>query len=419
MRVLIPATDIYRAKVAQRLYSLANGLIALLRWCLWPGPRPAEARNVCLYRIGNLGDIICALPAIQGVRDAYPNAKFTLVTSPGKQGMPGAQELLGGAQWLDHLVVYHTEDIGTLRQRLAFIKQLRRSKFDVWIDLSHDLATLRVALRNMLAARLAGARWAYGWRISTIRWAVQAQSLYKTFPDEVHRLIQVIETCGITAQGARFPLPLTERHASAVDTALRDFVPPGSAPVAIAPGAKRSTNRWPLDRYAEIAQALSQRGFYVVFLGGGGEKEPCQRLASQIGPRALSLAGRLSVLESCEVLKRCAFVLCNDSGVQHMAAAVSTPCISIFSSWQLRGKWRPYGPQHIVLQKDVPCHTCYLEECPHDNLCIKLVGTSEVLEAASILAGRQWALANFTRQSFRRPLAELLELDEGLKSCRS
>lgn len=419
MRVLIPATDIYRANAAEVLYSLVNALIALLRWCLWPSPRPVEARNVCLYRIGNLGDILCALPAIQAVRDAYPNAKLTLVTSPGKRGMPGAQELLSGAQWLDHLVVYYTEDIGTLRQRLAFIKQMRRSKFDVWIELSQDRTTLRTAFRNMLAARLAGARWAYGWRVSTIRWAVQAQSEYKTFPYEVVRLMHAIEACGITAQEARFPLPLTEQHASAVDAVLRDFVPPGAAPVAIAPGAKRSTNRWPLDRYAEVAQALSQRGFFVVFLGGAGEKEACQCLASRIGPRARSLAGRLSVLESCEVLKRCAFVVCNDSGVQHMAAAVSTPCLSIFSRQALRGRWWPYGGGHIVLQKDVPCHTCYLEECPHDNLCIKLVGTSEVLEAASILAGRRRALANFTQQSLRRPLAKLLELDCGRKSCRS
>jgi hypothetical protein len=46
------------------------------------------------------------------------------------------------------------------------------------------------------------------------------------------------------------------------------------------------------------------------------------------------------------------------------------------------------GPQHIILQKFVPCHTRFLEECPHDNLCLKLVETSEVLEAARILAER-------------------------------
>lgn len=380
-----------RVKVAEVVYGLANALVALVRWCLWPGRRPVEARNVCLYRIGNLGDIICALPAMQAVRNAYADAKLTLVTSPGHRGLPGAQELLRGAPWLDDLMIYNVEDIATLRQQWGYIKQLRQKKFDVWIDLSHNRATLRVVFRNMLAARLGGARWACGWRISTIRWAARAQSANKIFPNEVVRLTRGIEGCGITAQEPLFPLPLTAQHALAVDAALGDFVPPGTAPVAIAPGAKRSTNRWPLERYAEVAHALVQRGFLLVFLGGPGEKAACQRLAFLIGPRALSLAGQLSPLESCEALKRCAFVVCNDSGVQHLAAAVSTPCVSIFSFSDQRGKWRPYGPQHIVLQKEVPCHTCFLEECPHDNLCVKLVETSEVLGAALTLAERQQA----------------------------
>jgi len=381
----------YRAKLAEALCRLENALVGLVRWCLWPGPKPVEARYVCLYRIGNLGDIICALPAMQAVRNAYSSARLTLVTSPGKRGMPGAQELLSGAAWLDDLVVYHAEDIATLRQRLTFIKRLRRMKFDVWIELSHDLTTLRVVFRNMLAARLAGARWGCGWRISTIRWGARAQSEGKTFPHEVERLTHGIGSCGIGAREAHFPLPLNEQHASVVSAALNGFVPPGTAPVAIAPGAKRLPNRWPLDRYAEVAEALSTRGFFVLLVGGAGDKDACQWIASRMSKEALNLAGRLSVLESCELLRRCAFVVCNDSGVQHMAAAVSTPCVSIFSDRDMRGKWRPYGPQHIVLQKDVPCHTCYLDECPFDNHCVKLVETSEVLEAARVLGERRQA----------------------------
>ena len=380
-----------KARAADVLKVSANTLISLVRWCLWPGSRPTEAQNVCIYRIGNLGDIICALPAMQAVRDAYPNAKLTLLTSAGKRDGVGAQALLNGAPWLDDLVSYYIEDMATLRQRWRYFKQLRSRKFDAWIELSRNRITLRVVFRNMLAARLAGARWAYGWRISTIRWAAQAQSECKTFPNEVARLLHVTEACGIIAKERRFPLPLTEQHALTVDAVLKDFVPPGIAPVAIAPGAKRPTNRWPPERYAEVAQGLAERGFFVLFLGGPGEQEICQGMASRMGPRALSLAGRLSPLESCEALKRCAFVVCNDSGVQHMAAAVSTPCVSIFSFQDQPGKWHPYGPQHIVLQKYVPCHTCFLEYCPHDNLCVKLVEVSEVLEATRILAERQQA----------------------------
>ena len=158
--------------------------------------------------------------------------------------------------------------------------------------------------------------------------------------------------------------------------------------VAIAPGAKRPTNKWPLDRYAKVAEVLAARGYFVLLLGAANDHESCASIASLAGRGVLNLAGRLSVLESCEALRRCAFAICNDSGVQHMAAAVSTPCVSIFSVRDMRGKWRPYGSQHVVLEKEVACHTCYLEECPHDNLCVKQIQVSDVLAAAQEVAAR-------------------------------
>ena len=374
-----------QSAVASALYVLQNAFLSLVRCCFWPRRRPERARHVCLYRIGNLGDMLCALPAIDAVRLAYPGARLTLVTSPGKTGMPGAHELLASAPWLDELFVYHSEDIRTFGQRFRLIRQLRRKKFDVWIELPSSLATLPVLLRNMLVARLSGAKWGYGWRVSTIRWAARAQAERKVFPNEVERLRQIVARCGISAPLLRFPLPVTEQHTAAVDGLLRDFTPAGAPVAAIAPGAKRPANRWPLERYVEVGQALSRRGFYLLLVGGTGEEQSCAWIASRIGTNVLNLAGRTSALESCEALRRCAFVVCNDSGVQHMAAAVSTPCVSIFSAREMRGKWYPQGTGHVVLQRDVPCRACYLDECPRDNFCIKLVKVSDVLCGTEIL----------------------------------
>lgn len=346
------------------LYAVANTVLALARFCLWPRRRPAQARSVCVYRIGNLGDILCALPAIDAVRRAYPGARITLVTSPGKTGMPGARQLLAGAPWLEELFVYHSEDIRTWAQCLRLIRQLRGRKPDLWIELPSSLATAPVLLRNMLAARLSGASWGYGWTVSTIRWSARAQAERKVFPNEVERLLRVVARCGIRTTSPQFPLPITEQHAAAVDQLLGSFSPESVQLAAIAPGAKRSANRWPLERYVEVGQALSGQGFRLLLVGGAGDEPSCAWIASQIGTNTLNLAGRTSVLESCEALKRCAFVVCNDSGVQHMAAAVGTPCVSIFSAREMPGKWYPHGASHAVLREDVPCRACYLDACP-------------------------------------------------------
>jgi heptosyltransferase-2 len=119
----------------------------------------------------------------------------------------------------------------------------------------------------------------------------------------------------------------------------------------------------------------------VVVLGGPGDAAECGAIASAIGPGAHSLAGALSLEESCELLRRCELLVCLDSGVQHLASAVGTPCVSLFSCWQMRGKWRPYGERNVVLQKWVDCHTCMLERCPRDNMCIKKISAEDVAHA--------------------------------------
>jgi ADP-heptose:LPS heptosyltransferase len=369
------------AWLAKYIEASLNAILRVARRCLWPGRRPTRAQRVCIYRIGNLGDILCALPAMHSVRKAYPEARLTLLTSPGPTGLSGAPDLLANAAWLYEVLVYHSEEIDTVGQKLQLLKKLRQRRFDVWIELSSSLATAGVILRNMGFARLAGARWGQGWTISTIRWAARAQSRSRVFPNEVERLLRVVARCGIRTEHVSFPLPLRDHHAAAIDALL-----PGAARwVALAPGAKRPANRWPLDRYAALGRELSRRGFFVLLLGGAEEGEACNLLAAEIGSAVLNLAGRLSVLESCELLRRCAFLVCNDSGVQHMAAAVSTPCVSLFAAREMPGKWHPYGARNVVLRKDVACHSCYRDECPQGNLCLGLIQVPEVLRATELL----------------------------------
>ncbi len=380
-----------------------------MRKCLWPGERPREARRVCIYRNGNIGDIVCALSAMYAIRQAYPNAHLTLLTSPGRRGLPGAAELLQGADWLDELFVYYLDDIATFRQRLKLVRRLRERACDIWIELPQEMAPFGTALRNMLAARLAGAGWGYGWGISTIRWAAKAQSEFLRFPNEVERLLAVVSASGIPFGEPVFPLPLSDLHRRTVDDLLSGNGLTGRPLVAIAPGAKRSTNRWPLDRFAEVGRHLASRGFGVVVMGGASDLDICREVTSAVGPLAVAIAGQCTLLESTELLKRCRLLICNDSGVQHLAAAVHTPCLSLFSFWQPRGKWWPYGSEHTVVQKWVECHTCLLDTCPHDNLCINLIETDEIIAMADqklasteLVRGRESSTASVARSCGKR-----------------
>ncbi|MBV8362317.1 MAG: glycosyltransferase family 9 protein [Deltaproteobacteria bacterium] len=311
----------------------------------------------------------------------YPRAEVTLLSSPGRRGAPGASELLEGASWLKQLIIYYSDDLASRDRRRELLSQLRASEFDIWFELPASLVRMREILRNMLVARLAGAKWGYGWQLSTIRLAAQAQSERFTFPTEVERLVSIVMASGIPVESISYPLPIREHHQQRVSSLLNSVNTPL---VAIAPGAKRPTNRWPVERFAEVGRYLKDN-FAILVLGGASEQKICAEVATAVGRSTLNLAGKTSLLESAEILRRCRLAICNDSGTQHLAAAVGTPCISIFSRRDLKGKWWPYGSQHTVLYKDIGCHTCFLDNCPYENRCLNMVSAPEVVGSADRL----------------------------------
>jgi ADP-heptose:LPS heptosyltransferase len=263
------------------------------------------------------------------------------------------------------------------------VRDLRKRLFDVWIELpDNDLGILKL-LRNMLFARACGPRWAYGWQLASMSWAKRAQARSLRFAHEIDRLQALVRHCGIATGEAKFPLGLRESHRRKIDQLLERVGLAGRRLVAVAPGAKRPSHRWPVERFTEVARSLGADGLGVAVIGSEAERDLCAQVAAGIGHPQWCFAGEMSLLESCELLGRCELVICNDSGVQHMAAAGGTPCLSLFASTNLPGQWWPYGPRSRVIQKLVPCHTCFKDTCPNDNLCLRLISADEVKQTAS------------------------------------
>src|SRR5258706_12354951 len=245
------------ASVAAGLYRTINGTLNRAARLLWPRSRPATAERVCVFRIGHIGDIVCALPAIRAVREAYPTARLTLLTSPGPRGTDGAAEVLEGAEWIDELRIYYGDEIDTWSKRFSLLRELRTRSFDVWIDLPQDLSSVTRQFRDMTFAWLAGAKWARGWRIDTLRWAAQAQSEHLAFPNEVDRTLDIVRDAGFEMGETQFGLPRAPEVIARVAAMLRTKGLDSQRLVAIGPEARRSTNAWVTERFVEVARELS------------------------------------------------------------------------------------------------------------------------------------------------------------------
>ncbi len=362
--------------------NLGNAAITTMRMALWPRRRPLRAARVCVCRVGAIGDLVCATPALHAIRRAYPDAHLTLLTTPGKYSRSRhAEELLGDAAWIDEIITYDLESVRTFKDRVAFGAMLRARKFDAWFDLTLDRASFARMIRDLLLARLLGVRWGFGWRLDHVGFAAKAETAVKEFPDEVERLAATLRACGIEGDPTVFP-PLADELRADSGPRFQNHPALNRRPlVAIAPGARRPCNLWPTDRFASVCGWLTSAGAAVVLLGGADDRPLCQQVVS--GSSATNLAGALSLRESCALLRRCDLLICVDSGPQHLAAAVGTRCVAIFSQRNQRRRWYPHGGQHQILEGSVECHTCLLDVCPHDNRCMKQITVEQVLAAAS------------------------------------
>ncbi len=363
---------------------LGNVCIAALRIALWPRRRPLRTARVCVYRIGAIGDLVCAMPAMLAIRRAYPDAHLTLLTTPGKYSRARhAEELLAGAEWVDEVITYDLDEVGTFTDRLAFGRRLRARKFDAWLDLTLDRAKFTRMIRDMLLARLVGARWAFGWRLEHIGFAAKAEAEVRSFPDEVERL-SVLHSCGIEDDATNFPPLVDESQDTSIRCFVRDLPVDGRPCIAIAPGARRSCNLWPSDRFAAVCESLMADGARILLIGGADDHSLCDEIAARSGSRATNLAGKLSLRQSYALLHQCELLICVDSGPQHLAAAAGTRCVAIFSQRNQRRRWYPHGSEHVVLEGSVECHTCLLDICPYDNRCMKQITVDQVLAAAHL-----------------------------------
>lgn len=216
-------------------YAVLNALLRVAPAVLWPRRRPRTAGAVCVYRTGSLGDLVCALPALAAIRREYPAARLIVFTTSGRRGLPGARDVFKSISWIDEYIEYYPDEMSRPRKALRLLSRLRQSRFDVYIELPNDMARVSLLLRNMVFARIAGARWGGGWSINTLRVALQTQSEQILFLNEAERLLLLVDRCGIATANIEFSLPINPVESDQAKALLiSSGIPEGARTVALA-----------------------------------------------------------------------------------------------------------------------------------------------------------------------------------------
>ena len=136
------------------------------------------------------------------------------------------------------------------------------------------------------------------------------------------------------------------------------------APVAFCPGAEYGpAKRWPAAYFAELARALASRGHAVWLIGSGKDKAVGAEIATLAPGACRNLCGATGLDQAIDLLAAARFVVTNDSGLMHVAAALDRPLLALFGSSSPRFT-PPLSPAADVLWLELECSPCFKRECP-------------------------------------------------------
>lgn len=363
-----------------RIFSLIDGIGGALvrpfrRRGAWPDPQ-----RIALVNFAHIGDVLLTTPAIAAIRSRYPHAHLTMVVAP------WSEAVVAHNPRLDDVIAYRPSWWDRSRGSPYFIP----SEFWALVQLvRHQRCDWVISFKSFFQENLAFALAGVPRRIG---YGLYGGGFLQTdlvpFKWEAHTVLQHLALCAAvdapasTLKLEMFVAPEDERAADAlIGTARRPLI-------AMHVGAGYPSKLWPIDRYAELANRLAeQHAATIVFVGGNDDLPLIERLPIDLRAPHIIAAGRLSVPQTAALITRCVAFVGNDSGPAHIAAAVGTPAVVIFSGENDVSRWKPWGDPVLALQHLPECGLCGLKVCNRDHVCMTSISVEQVQAAVSGVVG--------------------------------
>jgi lipopolysaccharide heptosyltransferase II len=337
-----------------------------------------------VIRFSSIGDIVLASPLLRVLRARFPKSQIDFVTRK------EYAELVRSNQNLNRTFEFDADGGFEALRRLK--KTLREERYDLLVDL-HD------SLRSKYLRSIRGPkRVVVDKRILERSMLVKLKkNVFKGVVSVVDRYIETLGAYGIKNDGKGLELHIPDEVLFGVSGKLAPLqLNRFEKVVALCPGARHFTKRWPADRFARVGAAFVQKLDAKVLLFGGAADEPlCKQIAWEINnqagtERASSFAGQLGLLETAAAMQYCDVVITNDTGLMHIATAMQRKVVAIFGSTVKEFGFSPYDPGAVVVESlGLPCRPCShigRSECPERHFrCMTEVDPDDVYRRAKNL----------------------------------
>jgi ADP-heptose:LPS heptosyltransferase len=337
--------------------------------------------RIAIVRALHLGDMLCAVPALRALRAGYPDAHISLI------GLPWARELAGRLpDYIDEFEEFPSFPgipERPLEPRLIWkcLQRAQRTPFDLAVQLHGSGSHINEFVALLGARRTAG--------FTLPNDVVLDGGCFVPWPEqgtEVERLLAVPRALGCPECGTELELDVYEEDRAAAWRALAEAgVRESETYVCVHPGARFPSRRWPVERFAASADAIAASGLRIVLTGTLEETAITRAVRDAMRTSCVDLTARLTLGTLAAVVEGAALVLCNDTGMSHVAAAVGTRSVVVASGSEV-ARWAPAAwERHRVLWHDRPCRPCGYEVCPTQHECARGVSVADVVATADAL----------------------------------
>lgn len=274
-----------------------------------------------------MGDVILSLPALAALRARFTESRITLMI-----GKP-AERIVRSAAVSDDLIVVDRvamrdgNKIRSIRDIATLIRDVRGRRFDLIIDLHSLPETNLLAFASGAGSRLLANRESRSIdRLGRFPVNPPAEDKSKHLTE---RYFDVLRPLGITEVRREFHLPPNPETAASVDARFDENGLRGKQPLGFAIGAGNPSRRWPLARFADVAERFVRTANLVpvIFLGPE-ETDLCEAVKDAFPPGAV-VFDDLSLLEFAEACSRTAAFVTNDSGPAHIAGLAGVPVVIV------------------------------------------------------------------------------------------
>jgi lipopolysaccharide heptosyltransferase II len=374
-------------------------------------------KKVLVINLTRMGDIVQSVPLLAALKSGEEelHISYLAVTSYSEicRYIPQIDRLIPFD--FNSSVAVSKEAIRYLPRRLneidEFIESLRKERFDEVINLSHTRISALIC-HLIGAPKTVGLTLdAEGYRCIRHPWAryfftANLNRHYNRFNlVDINRglaskradILQEKRAESLPIPGEELTLQIPDEIRRQAKRLLRGW-PDGTRPkIGFQPGASLACKRWPAESFVQLGRELiTGINAHIAVFGSKSEQDLVLEVCEPLGERAINLAGKTALGELASLLADMDLLITNDTGTQHIAAAVGTPVLSLCFGSALSHETGPYGSDHVVMESSLSCYPCSFHVDCSRFRCQEAVTPEVVFHVAKImLAGLPQAEISF------------------------